>query len=60
MIAVIGYGLAFLAVLAVAVGMFDAAQAGRRREIARARRAAWEQRRRAELMALTRDRHPDL
>ena len=59
MIAVIGYGLAFLAVLAVAVGMFDAAQAGRRREIARERRAAWEQRQRA-ATALTRDRHPDL
>lgn len=59
MIAVIGYGLAFLAVLAVAVGMFDAAQAGRRREIARDRRAAWEQRQRA-ATAPTRDRHPDL
>ena len=60
MIAVIGFGLVFLAVLAMAVGLFDAAQAGRRREIARERRAAWEQRRRAELMALTRDRYPDL
>jgi uncharacterized membrane protein len=59
MIAVIGFGLVFLAVLAMAVGLFDAAQAGRRREIARERRAAWEQRRRAELIALTRDRHPD-
>jgi hypothetical protein len=59
MIAVIGYGLAFLAVLAVAVGLFDAAQAGRRREIARDRRAAWEQRQRA-ATAPTRDRHPDL
>jgi len=59
MIAVIGFGLVFLAVLAMAVGLFDAAQAGRRRAIARDRRAAWEQRRRAELIALTRDRHPD-
>ena len=59
MIAIIGFGLVFLAVLAMAVGLFDAAQAGRRRAIARDRRAAWEQRRRAELIALTRDRHPD-
>ena len=58
MIAVIGFGLVFLAVLAVAVGLFDAAQAGRWRAVARDRRAAWEQRRRAELMALTRDRYP--
>ena len=59
MIAVIGFGLVFLAVLAMAVGLFDAAQAGRRRAVARDRRAAWEQRRRAELIALTRDRYPD-
>ena len=59
MIAIIGFGLVFLAVLAMAVGLFDAAQAGRRRAVARDRRAAWEQRRRAELIALTRDRHPD-
>ena len=45
MIAVIGFGLVFLA--------------GRRRAVARDRRTAWEQRRRAELIALTRDRHPD-
>ena len=59
MIAVIGFGLVFLAVLAMAVGLFDAAQAGRRRAVARDRRTAWEQRRRAELIALTRDQHPD-
>ena len=33
MIAVIGFGLVFLAVLAVAVGLFDAAQAGRWRAV---------------------------
>ena len=58
MIAVIGFGLVFLAVLAMAVGLFDAAQAGRRRAIARDRRTAWEQRRRAELMALSQNRYP--
>jgi hypothetical protein len=56
MIAVVGLGLAALAVLALAVGLFDAAQAGRRREIARDRREAWEQRRREERLAPARYR----
>ena len=38
-IAIVGFGLAALAVLALAVGLFDAAQAGRRRWVARERRA---------------------
>jgi hypothetical protein len=60
MIAIVGVGLVALAVLALAVGLFDAAQAGRLRWVARERRATWEQRRREELMAHTRDRFPDL
>ena len=48
MIALVGYGLAALAVLALAVGIFDVAQAGRLRAVARERRAAWELRRRDE------------
>ena len=48
-ITIIGLGLAALAVLALAVGLFDAAQAGRLRSVARERRAAWEQRQRARL-----------
>ena len=60
MIAIVGVGLVALAVLALVVGLVDAARAGDRRWVARDRRAAWEQRRRAELIALTRDRHPDL
>lgn len=56
-IAIVGFGLAALAVLALAVGLFDATQAGRLRSVARDRRAAWEQRRRGEPLAPTRDRH---
>lgn len=55
MIAVVGFGLLALAVLALAVGMFDATQSGRRRRIARDRRAAWEQRQRDERLALARE-----
>ena len=59
MIAIIGLGLVALALLALAVGLFDAARAGDRRWIARDRRAAWEQRRRDELLAHARDRFPE-
>jgi hypothetical protein len=55
-IAIVGLGLAALAVLALAVGLFDAAKSSERRWVARDRRAAWEQRRREERMA----RFPDL
>ena len=48
MIAMVGFGLAALVVLALAVGLFDAAQTGRLRSTARERRTAWEQRRRDE------------
>ncbi len=48
MIAMIGFGLAALVVLALAVGFFDVTQSGRLRAIARERRAAWELRRRDE------------
>ena len=58
MIAVVGFGLVALAVLALVVGLVDAAQAGQWRWVARDRRAAWEQRRREERLALTRDRFP--
>ena len=58
-IVIIILGLIALAVLALAVGLFDAAQGGRRRWIARERRASWEQRRRDEQLALTRDRFPE-
>jgi hypothetical protein len=44
----IGFGLAALLVLALAVGWFDVTQSGRLRAIARERRAAWELRRRDE------------
>jgi hypothetical protein len=59
MIAIVVIGLAALAVMALAVGLFDAAQAGERRWVARDRRATWEQRRREELLALARERFPD-
>lgn len=55
MIAMVSYGLGALAVLAVVVGLFDMAQQGRLRSTARDRRAAWEQRRRAERVAVTPD-----
>ena len=48
MITIVGLGLAALVVLALAVGLFDAAQSARLRTVARDRRAAWEQRRRDE------------
>ena len=48
MITVVGCGLVALAVLAMAVGLFDLAQTGRLRSTARDRRVAWEQRRREE------------
>jgi hypothetical protein len=54
-IAIVGLGLAALAVLALAVGLFDAAQSGERRWVARDRRAAWEQRQREERMAQAQD-----
>jgi len=57
-IAVLAIGLIALFVLAVVVGIVDAAQAGRRRGIARDRRADWEQRRR--LAAMSRDRFPGI
>jgi hypothetical protein len=60
MIATVGIGLVALALLALAVGLFDAAQAGRRRWVARERRATWERRRREELLALARDRFPEI
>jgi hypothetical protein len=56
-IAIVGFGLVALAVLALAVGLFDAAQAGRLRWVARDRRAAWEERQRA-AAAPARDRFP--
>ncbi|MDT7579527.1 MAG: hypothetical protein QOK35_791 [Pseudonocardiales bacterium] len=56
MITIVGFGLVSLALLALAVGLFDAGQAGRLRSVARDRRAAWEQRQRA---AATRERYPD-
>jgi hypothetical protein len=59
MIAIVALGLAALAVLAVAVGLFDATQGAERRWRARDRRAAWEQRQREERMALARERFPD-
>ena len=44
-LAVVAFGFAALAVLALLVGLFDAAQAGQWREIARSRRDDWERRR---------------
>jgi len=55
MIAIVSYGLVALAVLAVAVGLFDVAQAGRLRSTARDRREAWEQRRRDDRVAVVPD-----
>jgi type II secretory pathway pseudopilin PulG len=60
MIALVVLGLVALAVLALVVGLYDAAQAGERRRVARARRAAWEQRQREERLALARERFPHL
>jgi hypothetical protein len=59
MIAILGLGLAALAVLALVVGLFDAAQAGQWREIARDRRATWE-RRKEERPIPARDRNPQI
>ena len=58
MIAVLAIGLAALIVLAVLVGIIDAAQAGTWRGIARDRRADWEQRRREERLTTARNRFP--
>jgi hypothetical protein len=58
-IAIVGFGLVALVVLALVVGLVDAAQAGQWRGVARDRRAAWEQRRREEQLALSRDRFPE-
>jgi hypothetical protein len=55
MIAIVSYGLVALAVLAVAVGLFDVAQTGRLRSTARDRREAWEQRRRDDRVAVVPD-----
>ena len=55
MIAVLAIGLVALVVLAVVVGIVDAAQAGTWRSIARERRADWEQRRREALRTTERD-----
>jgi hypothetical protein len=60
MIAIVGLGLAALAVLAVAVGMFEAAQAGQWRSVARERRAEWERRQREQRLALARERRPEI
>jgi hypothetical protein len=54
-IAIVSLGLAALAVLALVVGLFDAAQSGERRWVARERRATWEQRQREERMARAQD-----
>jgi len=59
MIMIVTLGLASLAVLALIVGLFDAAQAGQWRSIARDRRASWEQRQREERLALSRERFPE-
>jgi hypothetical protein len=59
MIMVVALGLAALAVLALAVGLIDAAQSGQWRSVARDRRAAWEQRQREERLALARERLPE-
>ncbi len=56
MIAMIGFGLAALFVLALAVGFFDVKQSGRLRAIARERRAAWELRRHDENATPVQDR----
>ncbi len=58
MIAVLAIGLAALIVLAVLVGIVDAAQAGTWRGVARDRRADWEQRRREERLTTARNRFP--
>lgn len=59
MIAIVGYGLAALALLAVVVGLFDTAQTSRLRATARARRAVWEQRRRDERVPVLPDATDD-
>jgi hypothetical protein len=57
---IVALGLAALAALALIVGLFDAAQAGQWRSIARDRRATWEQRQREERLALTREQFPEV
>jgi hypothetical protein len=51
MIAVVVTGLVAIAVLAVLVGLVDAARAGEWRRIAHERRVAWERRQREERAA---------
>ena len=58
MITIVALGLIALAVLALAVGVFDAAQTGQWRSVARDRRADWEQRQREQRLALHRERFP--
>ena len=58
MIMLVVLGLVALAVLALVVGLVDAAQAADRRWVARDRRAAWEQRQREDRLALARERFP--
>jgi hypothetical protein len=60
MIMVVALGLAALAVLALTVGLIDAAQAGQWRSIARDRRAVWEQRQREECLAPIREQFPEM
>lgn len=60
MIAVLAIGLVALILLAVVVGIVDASRAGAWREIARERRADWEQRRRDERMPTVRDSFPGI
>lgn len=60
MIAVLAIGLVALIVLAVLVGIVDAARAGTWRGIARERRAAWEQRQREERLTAARNRFPGI
>ena len=59
-IAILAIGLVALVVLAAVVGIVDASQAGTWREIARERRADWEQRRREERLTSARDHFPGL
>ena len=58
MITLVVVGLAALVVLALVVGLVDAAQAADRRWVARDRRANWEQRQREDRLAVARERFP--
>ena len=59
MITILTLGLAALAVLALVVGLIDAANAAQWRSTARDRRNAWEQRRREERLTLTPEQFPE-